>query len=204
MLKLYYLPGACSLVPHVALEWAKAEYEAQEATRELIKSPEYLALNPQGAVPLLQEGDWVLSQNVAILDYLNQLYPQAALFGRGDAKHLAKSRQWLAFVNADIHPNFSMLFGTARYLDDEAGQAQLRQKVAGILLRRLAQPNAVLAEQDYLNGEITIADVYLYVTLRWAKALSIDLSSLPALEGFCQRVESNAGVQSALKQQGLL
>lgn len=57
MLTLYYLKGACSLVPHVALEWAQASYRAQEVSRETLKTPEYLALNPQGAVPLLQDGD---------------------------------------------------------------------------------------------------------------------------------------------------
>lgn len=65
-MKLYYLPGACSLVPHIALEWIGKPYEAEAVSREKIKSAEYLALNPQGAVPLLIDGDLALSQNAAI------------------------------------------------------------------------------------------------------------------------------------------
>ena len=204
MLKLYYLPGACSIVPHVALEWARAEYEGEAATRELIKSPEYLALNPQGAVPLLQDGSWTLSQNAAIIDYINDVYPEAKLFGTGDVKHIAKSRQWLAFVNADVHKAFVPLFSPARFIEGEAEQAQLRAVAAERIITLLAQPNDVLVQQDYLNGGLSIADVYLYVILRWAKGFSLDLSNLPALEGFYTRVESNTGVQSVLKQQGLL
>lgn len=66
-MKLYGLPGACSFVPHVALEWLNIRenvvYEYEAATRELIKSPEFLAFNPRGAVPVLLDGDLVLSQN---------------------------------------------------------------------------------------------------------------------------------------------
>ncbi|MDH2925991.1 glutathione S-transferase N-terminal domain-containing protein [Lonepinella koalarum] len=68
MLKLYYLQGACPLVPHVALHWTKADFEAVRLERGEQKSPAFLALNPQGTVPLLTDGDWTLSQNIAILD----------------------------------------------------------------------------------------------------------------------------------------
>ena len=95
MLKLYYLPGACSLVPHTALEWIGVDFDAQAVDHTIIKSPEYLALNPNGQVPLLQEGSWTLTQNVAILDYLNDVYPQAKLYGSGDARAVARAREWL-------------------------------------------------------------------------------------------------------------
>ncbi|WP_439236459.1 glutathione S-transferase N-terminal domain-containing protein [Lonepinella koalarum] len=66
MLKLYYLQGACPLVPHVALHWTKADFEAVRLERGEQKSPAFLVLNPQGTVPLLTNGDWTLSQNIAI------------------------------------------------------------------------------------------------------------------------------------------
>lgn len=115
MLRLYYLPGACSLVPHTALEWIGVDFDAQAVDHTIIKSPEYLALNPNGQVPLLQEGSWTLTQNVAILDYLNDVYPQAKLYGSGDARAVAYAREWLAFLNADLHKAFSLIFGAARF-----------------------------------------------------------------------------------------
>ena len=71
-------------------------------------------------------------------------------------------------------------------------------------LTLLARADHALAGQDYLAGERTIADVYLYVILRWAHALKLDLSGMSALPGFFERIEADAGVQAALKQQGLL
>ena len=204
MYKLYYMPGACPLVPHVALEWAKADYEAVNVSRDKLKSSEFLAINPKGSVPVLQEGDWILTQNVAILDYINDVYPAAGLFGSGDAKKHAKSRQWLAFVNADLHPLFGLLFNPGKVADGEQEKKNVQAKAAENVLNLFKIPNEALKNQDYLAGELTIADVYLYVILRWAKAMKLDLSEVPELEKLYQRVEANAGVQSAMKQQGIL
>ncbi len=205
MLNLYYLPGACSLVPHVALEWTGAEYQAVEVPRDSLQSPEFLALNPRGSVPVLQDGDWALSQNVAIVEYLNECYPEARLFGSGDAKSRARARQWLAYVNSDVHKAFGPLFAPQRFIDDEDEQAKLRAVAAGRVTTLYEWPAQVLAEQPFLSGdELTIADVYLYVTLRWAFALGLDLSFYPAIDGFMNRVEENDGVQAALRQQGLM
>lgn len=204
MLNLYYLPGACPLVPQVALEWAQADYQAVAVPREKLKSPEFLAVNPMGSVPVLQDGDWALSQNVAIIEYIHALYPQAALFGRGDVRIQAKARQWLAFANADLHPAFGPLFAPQRFVDGEEAQANLRAVAAGRVTALYRYPDEALAGQDYLCGEKTVADVYLYVTLRWSAALGLDLSIYPVLARFFARMENDAGVRQALRRQGLL
>lgn len=203
MLKLYYLPGACPIVPHVALEWAKAQYEAQAVGHDTLKSPQFLALNPQGSVPVLQDGDWVLTQNMAILDYIDEIYPQARLFGSGDAKARAKVRQWLAFANTDIHKEFGFLFNPGQLIEGEGEEAQIRTRAGIKIEKMLAQADKVLSGQNYLTGELTIADVYFFVLLMWAKHVGLDLGKLEALEVFYQRVRSNEGVQNVLKQQGL-
>ena len=81
MLKLFYLPGSCSLVSHIALEWSGLDYSAEEVQHDTIKNTEYLALNPQGQVPLLVDEKWVLAENFAIIDYINDLVPEKAIFG---------------------------------------------------------------------------------------------------------------------------
>ena len=59
-------------------------------------------MNPQGAVPLLVDGDLVLSQNVAILAYLDARFPEARLFGSDTIEGKARAWRWLAFLNADV------------------------------------------------------------------------------------------------------
>lgn len=202
-MKLYYLKGACSLVPHVALEMIGAAYEVVPQSREFLKSPEYLALNPQGQIPLLIDGDVVLSQNIAILSYLNAIHPEAKLFGSETIAGKAQTMRWLAFLNADLHKAFSALFHLPNGLDESAKEL-LRQNARENILRMLAQCDEQLSQHAWLGEAFSVADIYLYVILRWCNGLQIEYQSLSHLPTFYQKVEAKPAVQTVLKVQGLL
>ena len=202
-MKLYYSPGACSLADHIALEWIGKPYETVRLSRDDRKAPAYLKINPAGAVPSLDDDGWVLTQNAAILNYLADRFPDARLGGDGTPKSRAQINQWLAFVNSDVHTAFKPLFGALAYLEDDAmvekAQDDARQKIRGLLARTDAQ----LAGKDWLTGTRSIADPYLYVMTRWAKANNVDLSGLDNLARFSARLEGDAGVAKVLKEEGL-
>lgn len=207
-MKLYGLVGACSFVPHVALEWVKAQtqqdYEFQAVSREFIKSAEYLALNPRGAVPLLVDGDLALSQNQAILHYLDEVYPEAKLFGSKTSRDKAKSARWLSFFNADVHKSFVPLFRLPSYAEgNEELTKTIRQQAAEQILDQLATANAHLENHIYFGESISVADVYLYIMLNWCRRLGLDFSHLEQLSAFMQRVESDKGVDNVREQEGL-
>lgn len=207
-MKLYGLPGACSFVPHVALEWLKdrenVAYEFEAATRELIKSPAFLALNPRGAVPVLIDGDLVLSQNQAILHYLDELYPNAKLFGSKTVRDKAKAARWLAFFNSDVHKSFVPLFRLPSYAKDNESLTQIiRQQTVEQILDQLAIANEHLESHIYFGEAISVADAYLYIMLNWCRALGIDFSHLTQLSPFMQRVETDQAVDNVRKVEGL-
>lgn len=203
-MKLYYLPGACSFVPHTALEWIGQPYEAEAATREKIKSPEYLALNPQGAVPLLIDDDFVLSQNIAILSYLDELYPHAELFGSKTARDKAKAARWLSFFNSDVHKAFVPLFRIPSYAQgNEELTQKIRESATEAILGYLDIAHQHLEHHVFFGEKISVADVYLYVMLGWAAKLGIDFSHLTQFKAFIQRVEADKGVDAVRIQEGL-
>lgn len=198
-MKLYYTPGACSLADHIVLEWIGKPYQAQRVSREQRKSPEFLKLNPAGAVPVLEHGGWVLTQNAAILNFLADSFPESGLGGDGTPKSRAEVNEWLSFVNSDVHPAFKPLFGSTAYLDDaaaiETSKADARMKLRGLFERLDGQ----LAGKDWLTGRRSIADPYLFVVARWAKAQGVELSGLVHLERFVRNMEQDAGVRRALE-----
>jgi len=200
-MKLYYTPGACSLADHIVLEWIGKPYQAQRVSREQRKSPEFLKLNPAGAVPVLDHEGWVLTQNAAILDFLADSFPESGLGGDGTPKSRAQVNEWLAFVNSDVHPAFKPLFGSTAYLGDEAAveksKADARTKLRGLFERLDGQ----LAGKDWLTGQRSIADPYLFVVARWAKGQGVDLSGLANLERFVGSMERDAGVRKALESE---
>lgn len=202
-MKLYYMPGACSLATHIVLEWIGKPYEAEAVAREALKQPEFLKINPMGAVPALTVDGLTLTQNAAILEYLAEKAPERHLLGDGSAASRAQVRRWLGFLNSDVHKTFSLIFGAPRYVPDEAAQQALRDSAAGMLRDQLGLVDKQLADKPYLAGDKpSIADPYLYVVLRWAKAKNIDLSGLDNLTAFFTRMEADTGVQAALKAEG--
>ena len=203
-MKLYYTPGTCALSDHIALEWVGQPFEAQLVTREARKQPEYLAINPAGAVPALELKDGtVLLQNVAILNFIADAFPESKLGGDGSPESRAVVNQWLSLVNSDVHPNFKAFFGGADYLEDpaliEKAQDQARKNLRPLYERLDAQ----LEGKDWVTGERSIVDPYLFVVLRWAKAMNVDLSGLDNLHAYFDRMRNEPGVNRALQTQGL-
>ena len=202
-MKLYYTPGTCALSDHIALEWVGQPFEAQLVTREARKQPEYLAINPAGAVPALEVDGWILTQNVAILNWLADTYPDSKLGGDGSAKSRAIVNHWLSVVNSDVHPLFKVWFGGADYLGDKALIEKSQDNARGSLRTLFERIDKQLAGKDFVTGERSIVDPYLFVVLRWAKAMKVDLSGLDHLHAFLERMRQDPGVQRALQAQGL-
>ncbi|CAM5381408.1 glutathione S-transferase family protein [Eoetvoesiella caeni] len=202
-MKLYYMTGACPLATQIVLEWIGKPYDLQLVERTALKDPEFLALNPVGSVPVFTDGDLTLTQNVAIMEYLNEKYPEAQLHGKTPEQR-AEVRRWLSFVNSDLHRTFSLIFGAQGYSDDPNIQQVLVDKSTERVKFLFGVANQDLANKPYLAGENrSIADPYLYTIQRWAKAKQVDLSDMQNLTAFYTRMDADAGVQAALKKQGL-
>jgi glutathione S-transferase len=196
--KLYYFPGACSLADHIVLEWTGAPYETVRMTKASIKMPEYLAINEGGTVPLLVDGEFSLTENVAILGYLAELYPDAHLLGDGTPRGRAEVMRWLGFLNSDVHLAFKPIFLPARYLPDPALAGALANTARTRVREYLARLNARLEARDWLAGERSIADPYLFVMLRWAVRLEVGLDGFSNLSRFAERMHKDAGVHAAI------
>lgn len=200
-MKLYYYPGACSLADHIVLEWTGAPYELVRMSRTLVKSPDYLAINPGGTVPLLKHDDFLLTENVAILVYLAELYPQAQLLGDGTPRGRAEVMRWLAFLNSDVHGAFKPIFSPTRFLPDETLSVQIADTARVHVREFLERLDAQLEGHDWLTGERSIADPYLFVIVRWAIGHDIDLRGLGCLSRFMERMYADSGVRAALESE---
>lgn len=202
-MKLYSFPGSCALAAHIVLEWIGKPYTVELMRKEDLAKPAYRKLNPDAKVPTIDDDGWVLYENAAILNYLADQYPEAKLGGDGTPRSRAEVNRWLAMINSDMHPTFKPLFGTTSYLGDDAVIEKTKnasRKELRVYFERLDQQ---LAKHDWLAGTRSIADPYLFVLLRWSKAVKVDLSGLENLKKFEQRMRADAGVQTALKREQL-
>lgn len=198
-MKLYYAPGACSLAPHIVAKEAGLAVELDKVSfadgRKTQDGEDFYKINPQGAVPALKLDDGhVLTEAQVLLQYLASLAPDKKLLPtEGFAKW--HGLETLNFIATELHKGIGALF------KKPTGDA-LEVTLANIK-NRLTLLDGKLGDQPYLLGDFSVADAYVFVTLRWAKAFKIDLSPWPRIEAFFQRVQSRPAVQAALAAEGL-
>ncbi|PZO55243.1 MAG: glutathione transferase GstA [Alphaproteobacteria bacterium] len=198
-MKLYYATGACSLGPHIIIREAGLDAELDKVTfgaeRTTESGKDFYTINPQGAVPVLETGDGeTLTEAQVLLQYLASLAPAKNLMPtEGFAKWRALAT--LNFIATELHKGTSPLF---RKPNDEARDAahKLLQNRWGLFAQKLG-------DKDYVVGEFSVADAYAFTVLRWARQFKVDLSALPTLEAYFQRVQARPAVQQALTEEGL-
>lgn len=202
-MKLYYMPGACPLATHIVLAWTGAECEGVKLDHAALHQPDFLRINPMGAVPALEVDGEILTQNAGILTYLAEAHPDAGLLGDGSPRAAAEVHRWLGFVNSDMHPAFKPLFGATTYLGDDAVIEKTKAHAKTQLRKMFEIVDAQLKGRDWVTGTRSIADAYLYVMIRWAHAVGVDLSGLDEVARYYDRMTADAGVAEALKVEGL-
>ncbi|MDN3712002.1 glutathione S-transferase N-terminal domain-containing protein [Paracoccus cavernae] len=203
MITLFYAPGACSLAPHIVLEWIGAPYKA---VKTAIGSPELLALNPAGAVPAISEEDgWHLTQASAILDYITQLHPEADLAGGSSPREKAEAHKWSAFLTSDVHASFWPIFMPDRYSTDAEKKAQDQVVEAGKIMaaKKFTILNAHMEGRDWILGEgrgkPSYLDAYAFPMLRWgASKLPEGLKPWPNLLELTKRLYADPAVDRVL------
>lgn len=200
-MKLYYLPGACSLASHICLIEAGIAHQAFAVDRQSKRTTDgkdYLAVTPKGYVPalVLDTGE-VLTESAALLPYIGALNPASRLIPAPGSLGHFRVAEWCAYLSTEVHKNLSPLF---RPTTTEEQKAQHRE-LATARLRFIEQG---LGTQPFLTGnDFTVADAYLYVILSWSPRTGVDLAALPKLAALYERVRQRPSVQAARKDEGL-
>ena len=201
-MKLFYSPGACSLSPHIVAREAGLDIALEKVDTKAKKTAsgaDYLAINPKGYVPALQMDDGeVLTEGPAIVQYLGDKVPAAALVPANGTMERYRLQETLGFINSELHKTYSPLFDPAT---PEAMKATLHDK----LKKRYALFEKRLDGKQFLFGDkFTAADAYLFTVTNWAGFVKLDLSGFPNLQAFQKRVAARPAVQAAMKAEGLV
>ncbi len=200
-MKLYFAPGACSLSPHIALHESGLALQSEKVdlrAKTTASGANFLAVNPKGQVPALVLDDGtVLTEGPAIVQYIADQAPKSGIAPANGTIERYKVQEWLNYVSTELHKGFGPLF---KPNTPDNYKPILRENID----IRFAHVDKELAGRDYLTGsKFTVADGYLFVILRWADGMKIDIAGLKNLSAFKARVFARPGVQAALKAEGL-
>jgi len=205
MLRLFYSPGACSLVPHVALEEAGAEFEAVRKTiaDKAHRQPEYLAINPRGLIPAMEVDGRVVTETIALLACIGHRWPASGQLPLDDLPALARVFELLSWFATTLHHGgFGPIF-RARAAGIERPEVEVaadRERLRGLFV----ELDALLAPGPWLLGDrYSVADPYPLTFLRWARRLELDVEQHCHWTAHARRMVERPAVRRVLAREGL-
>ncbi len=200
-MKLFYKPGACSLASHIALRESGLDFTLQGVDvmkKRLENGDDYLLINPKGQVPaLLLDDDLLLTEGVAIMQYIADRVPDRQLLAPVDTIARYQTLEWLNYVATELHKGFTPLFRPDTLED-------YKPTVCAQLEKKLQYIDESLEDKQWLNGHrFTIADGYLFTVLRWAYAVKLNMAGYRHIEAWMKHIAARPSVAAALEAEGL-
>jgi glutathione S-transferase len=198
-MKLYHNPLSPN-VRRVRLTAAVLGIELEEKRLDFAKgehkNPEYLALNPNGAVPTLVDGDYVLTESRAIMQYLASKKPESGLLPRDEAARADVTR-WQFWDASHFSPHVAAI-AFERLIKGMMGMGDPDQRKIDEALTSFRRFGAVLNKRlegkSYVVGSaLTVADLTLASSLMYAKQAEIPLAELPHVQSWFNRISELDG-----------
>ena len=195
---LYGISGAGSLIVEFLLTLADQPYDRSFPTKEERQSPSFKSISPTGQIPVLitPEGHH-LAESLAITQYLLVRFPETKMFAPIGKQSHGACLQWLSYLATTLYPAFQRYYQTSSFDGD---QDVLRQSGWNDRLR--CYDLIENSGEGFLSGdEISAADLYLYMLLRWDQDLEATLASRQRLKQIYHAVEKLPAVQQVLANQ---
>jgi glutathione S-transferase len=213
-LALYFAPGACSFVPHALLQASGAAFEPR-----MIKlhkgeqyGDEYKAINPRSQVPVLVDDGEVITQIVAIVNYLHEKFPASGFL---PAQPLAKARvlEQLAWMNNSVHATFTHYFMPHKFSDNAAIHDDLRQHAVMRYRQHLADIESLAVKANAKSASFMAGafdhdhlgplDAYALTLLRWGTMAGINPEDYPVTWAHAQRLAVHTSVAPVIERERL-
>ncbi len=202
MITLYYAPNVCAMPQHIGLEWAGADYVAEQV---VMGSDEFKKIVPTGMVPAMidsDRGNDVMTQWLALQKYIAQKFPEANLAGDGTLDGEFRFNSVLAFINSDLHKSFGPVFYPQRLTtsSDESDIEAVRTAGIKKMHEQMAILDAMLEGKTYLvDDRKTFADAYAFTVVRWTGGLEKTFNDYPNIKAHNEMMLEDPIVAKVLK-----
>jgi glutathione S-transferase len=187
--KLYEFPPTRSIRVRWTLQELGVDFEAVRVNLAAgeHRKPEFLAINPAGKLPVLVDGDLVLTESVAIVVHLADKYPEKR-FLPADPRGRAEAMRWLLFTATELEqPLWRITRHTVLYPEAKRLPGDVALARAEFTAKAQVGDRHMVVREFVVGDSVTVADFVLGYTLDWAQLVGL-LDGLPRLEGYMERM----------------
>src|ERR1044071_2047401 len=196
---LYYAPNTCALAPYVTLTEAGADFEVRPLNHRKREnfSPEYLKINPKHKVPSLVVDGKVLTENVAIHQWVHQNFPHANILPADpwDQLQAIALHSWCA---SGIHPYLSRINNPAKVCDTAGSSDSVVKVATEFLFESFRIGDDLLAGREYFFDHFTAPDAPFFWCCPRARQLGVGISGFVHGVAHFNRMQERPSVQRLL------
>lgn len=205
-LKLFVAPNTCARVPTIALEEIGVPFETELVRTKANQqnSPEYLKINPKGKVPALLIDGVPLTENVAILTWLNSQFPDANLLpATSDPLEVVKQTADLAFFSATVHPTVTRIAMPIKFIEDKAKSFEIVRPVGEKAMQPIMRMvDDRLSDGPWWYGDTwSVLDGYLYWAWSRITGVGFDDADFPNIRRHKDLSDERPAVQRAMARE---
>jgi len=201
MYTLHYSPGSVSFVIHILLEELGVPFELQKAET---KSAQYRAqVNPKGKVPALTTPKGVITECVAILEYLCDHHGGGRLLGEPGTWERARTLERIATMATEMQPVFNRFFHADDFSPDEAVQGGVKSHAATKLVAWFREQDAALKTPYWSGDEFNAGDIFFTVMTRSGRWLDPPANEMRNIRPAYERVIARPSFARAMAREGV-
>ena len=198
-MKVYYAPNTRAVRTVWLLNELGLDYELERFTlgEKAMRSPEYLAVNPNGRVPTLDDGDVRMSESTAIAQYLVARYGDGSLARAPESPEFPAYLQWLHYAEGMIMPPINAYVVETILLPPDRRSETHADRALRLLNRTLGPVEARLEGRDYLLESFSAADTITGHACIMSEKFGVDFSDKPNLKAYNERLLARPALQAA-------
>ena len=196
-MKIFYAPNTRAvrivwLFEELGLDYELERYRLGDPA---MRSPEYLAVHSQGRVPALQDGDVILNESTAIVQYVLARHAPGELAPAVDDAQFPSYLQWLHWAEGMLMPPVNTIVVETILLPEDRRNKVNADRAKKLLGRMLGSVDAALQGREYLAGDFSAADIMTGHACIVSAKLGADISDKPDLAAYIKRLAARPALQ---------
>ena len=203
MLKLHFAPNSRAGRIVWLLEELGLEYEINKMAfhPKDLKSDEHRSRHPLGRIPVLEDGDLLLWESGAIVEYILERYENGGLKPPVDDARWPKYQQWFHYCEGMVMPPVNTIVVQTVLLPPDRRDETALKQAQKLLTRSLAPVDEALAGNDYLIGNFSAADVMLGHACFMSDRVGCVTDEMTNLKAYVERIAARPHFQTAITMQ---